>query len=100
MIKNLNHALLCIAVQFAGGIMFGQWDIFAAFSVLFFAGREHAQAEYRWIEKYGGGRRANMKWQNAFEFKVWDFHSFWWNLTFPIIVVAAVAVVAELIKGA
>lgn len=50
----------------------------------FFAGREHAQAEYRWIERFGKRKRANMRWWNAFDPKVWDTHSWFWNLAVPI----------------
>ena len=52
----------------------------------FFFGREHAQAEYRWIEHYGHGLRANMPWWATLDLRVWDFHSWFWNLTFPILI--------------
>jgi hypothetical protein len=34
-------------------------------------GREHAQAEYRVIVAYYGGKRANMPWYGGFEPKAW-----------------------------
>jgi hypothetical protein len=98
--RNLNHAVFCVGFQLIGGILTGYWITAGALASAFFIGREHAQAEYRWIEKYGQWRRYNLRWHNVFDRRIWDVHSFWWNLTFPIIVVAAVAVVAELIKGA
>lgn len=39
----------------------------------FFLGREHAQAEYRWIDAYGGGQRANMPWWGGFDPRAWTF---------------------------
>ena len=33
---------------------------------LFYLGREHAQAEYRWIAQLGNGKRANMPWWGGF----------------------------------
>ena len=100
MMYDLKHAAISVAIQLLIGICFGAWIIGGMLPVAFFIGREHAQAEYRWIEKYGQWRRYNLRWYNVFDKRIWDVHSFWWNLTFPIIVVAAVAIAAELIKGA
>lgn len=38
----------------------------------FYIGREHAQAEYRWIDAYGNGHRDNMPWWGGFDPRVWD----------------------------
>lgn len=38
----------------------------------FYTGREHAQAEYRWIDAYGNGHRDNMPWWGGFDPRVWD----------------------------
>ena len=78
------------AFAFIAVAIFDQFQLSIVGAVLisaFFAGREHAQAEYRWIEHYGNGKRANMKWWNAFEPRVWNFHSWFWNLAAPIGVV-------------
>jgi hypothetical protein len=63
---------------------FGFGLVGATLASAFFAGREHAQAEYKWIEHFGEGKRANMKWWNAFDKRVWDTHSWFWNLVAPI----------------
>lgn len=55
-------------------------------AISFFIGREHAQAEYRWIERYGGGIRKNMPWWATLDKRVWDFHSWFWNLLLPALV--------------
>ena len=68
------HAIIALGFQAAIGIATGNWWIGAAFA-LFYAGREHAQAEYRWIENYGNGRRANMPWWGGFDPKVWNLKS-------------------------
>lgn len=62
----------------------------------FFAGREHAQAEYRWIEKFGQGKRANMPEWGGFDPRVWDTHSLWWNLSLPFLVGLAFVAAAQL----
>jgi len=54
--------------------------------LFFFLGRELAQAEYRYIEQYGKGLRANLPWYGSLLPKVWDFHSFFWNLILPVLV--------------
>lgn len=52
----------------------------------FFVGRELTQAEYKWIQKYGLGKRRNMPWWGALDHRVWDTHSFWWNTILPLLV--------------
>lgn len=42
----------------------------------FYAGREITQAEYRWISKFGEGRRDNMPWWGGFDPQVWNIKSF------------------------
>ena len=85
MVNNLLHSIL-VSIATLIGYIFGYELIVVAGAIWFFIGRELAQAEYRWIEHYGSGLRANMKWYSAFEPKVWDLHSFWWNLVLPILV--------------
>lgn len=85
MVSNLLHSILLI-LAYIGGIALGYPWVSLIFMLGFFTGREIAQAEYRWIERYGFGLRANMKWYSAFEPKVWDTHSFLWNLSLPWII--------------
>lgn len=56
------------------GIPFG-FPLWGWLCAAFFVGREHAQAEYRWIDAYGGGQRANMPWWGGFDPKVWNLKS-------------------------
>jgi hypothetical protein len=52
-LSNLKHlfivGLLAIVGYLAGHVLLTTW-----FAVIFFMGREHAQAEYRWVKKFGG----------------------------------------------
>jgi hypothetical protein len=73
--KNLEHpayALLFMAiiVLLTGNLFAG-----ACFGSAFFVGREHAQAEYRVIQKFYDGKRANMPWYGGFEPRGWDMKS-------------------------
>lgn len=69
------HAALALLAQAAIGLLTGNWWAGAAFAIGFYAGREHAQAEYRWIERYGLGVRANMPWHGGFQGRVWTAKS-------------------------
>ena len=68
---TLQHSL--IALAFTGlGYLIGNPLAGACFGVALLIGREHAQAEHRWIERYGNGKRANMPFWGGFDFRVWD----------------------------
>ncbi|MBB4860570.1 hypothetical protein HNO88_003914 [Novosphingobium chloroacetimidivorans] len=66
-----EHALVALAVQAIVGLLTGRWWTGAALASGYFIGREAAQAEYRWIEVYGAGLRANMPWWAVFDGRVW-----------------------------
>lgn len=44
----------------------------AAMAAAFYCGREHAQAEYRAIKSFYGGKRANAPWWSGFERRAWN----------------------------
>ena len=81
--QNLIHPIAALIIT-ALAHYYGHGLIGASIVSAFFAGREHAQAEYKWIEHYGWGRRANLRWWNAFDSRVWDTHSWFWNLALPV----------------
>jgi hypothetical protein len=66
-----EHVLIALAVQFLVGVWTGRWWTGAALASGYFLGREIAQAEYRWIEIYGAGLRANMPWWGPLDLRVW-----------------------------
>jgi len=66
-----EHVLAALAVQTVIGLLTGRWWTGAALASGYFLGREIAQAEYRWIELYGAGLRANLPWWGAFDSHVW-----------------------------
>ncbi len=55
------HAIASIIVQCFVGIITGYWAYGAIAGCTFFIAREHTQAEYRWIEKFGKGKRSNSR---------------------------------------
>lgn len=68
------------------GYFFGFATEGAILVMTYFVGREIAQAEYRWIQRYGLGKRRNMPWWGPLDYRVWDSHSFWWNTILPLLV--------------
>lgn len=68
------HALITLALA-ALAWPFGLHTEVAAMSASFYCGREHAQAEYRAIKSFYGGKRANAPWWCGFERRAWSAKS-------------------------
>ncbi len=83
----MNHALITLALA-AMAWPFGLHAEVAAMSAAFYCGREHAQAEYRAIKSFYGGKRENAPWWCGFEPRAWDTKAVvdWMG---PVAVVAA-----------
>jgi hypothetical protein len=87
------HPLVAVGLQVVLGLITGNFWLGALAGCAIFIGREHAQAEYRWIEWFGGQKRANMPWWGGFDPKVWDKHSL---LGFALPIVGSVVLAAVL----
>lgn len=83
------HALCAVAAQVLVGLFTGNWAYGAIAGCTFFIAREHTQAEYRWIEMFGHGKRINMPWWGGFDPRVWDVASL---MDFSVPVVACLLV--------
>lgn len=70
------HPLIALLLTTLAGLTTGDWPAGAAMGAALFVGREHAQAEYRWIERFGQHLRANMPWWGGFDLRVWNVKSF------------------------
>lgn len=88
------HIAISVGIQFTLWLLTGSpWYGVAA--SLLFIGREHAQAEYRWIEHYGQHLRANMPWWGGFDPKVWNLKSLLdWTLPLGVTLAMTLFVVA------
>ena len=94
-LSPLFHALLAVAAQVLIGLLTGNWWAGAAFGAAFYIGREHAQAEYRWIKEFGDGRRSNMPAWGGFDPRVWSGnYASWLDWLVPAVAVVGVAVFA------
>lgn len=90
-LTSLEHAAASIAIQSLIGLLTGNWWIGAAAGSLFFIGREHAQAEYRWIALFGSGSRHNLPWWGGFDIKVWNHLDSWLDWLVPAVATMGVA---------
>jgi hypothetical protein len=70
----MEHSLIALAITIVCSFAGQPW-LGLGISAGIFAGREVTQAEYRWIEKFGEGRRINMPWYGGFSPAAWDLHS-------------------------
>jgi hypothetical protein len=57
----LIHAAIAVFIQTLWGMSTGEWVAGGLMGVLFYVGREHAQAEYRYIQANGGHRSLTPK---------------------------------------
>ncbi|WP_159982110.1 MULTISPECIES: hypothetical protein [unclassified Novosphingobium] len=86
-----EHIVLALAIQAAVGFLTGNWWAGAGLASAYFIGREAAQAEYRWIELYGEGLRANMPWWGPFDLRVWTKLDQLVDCLGPLVVTCALA---------
>ena len=68
---HLEHTAVAIALQIVLSLITGNVWIGAAAGSFFFIGREHDQAEYRWIKTFGGSLRANLPFFGGLDYRVW-----------------------------
>lgn len=91
----VEHAILALLVQAVVGWLSRNWWAGAALPSGYFIGREVAQAEYRWIEQYGDGLRANLPWDAVFDRRVWQTLDQTADWLAPVAVTVAVALIAS-----
>jgi len=68
----IEHVVITLIAQVVSGLFLGDWAFGAALACGWWLGREHAQAEYRWISWRGKGKRSNMPWWGGFDPAVWN----------------------------
>ena len=86
----LAHLVPALIVQLLVTLLTRHYAAGAAGGCVWAVSREIAQAEYRWIEQFGGGLRANMPWWGALEPRVWHADAMV-DWLFPTVAVIAIA---------
>ena len=95
----LAHILLALVIQLIVGVSFRSFPAGAAAASAWAIAREITQAEYRWIEQFGSGLRANMPWWGGLDPRVWQSPDAWFDWTIPCVTVVLVALIARLMRG-
>lgn len=95
--KTLEHSAYALLFMTIIGLLTKNWSAGACFGSAFFFGREHAQAEYRVIQAYYDGKRANMPWYGGFEPRAWSLKSIL-DFVLPIAATAIALVIIALIN--
>lgn len=94
-ISPLLHAVIAVVIQVTSGFLLGEWAAGGAIGCMWFIAREHTQAEYCWIAKFGAGKRANMPWWGGFDRRAWNLPSLL-DWLVPVLACTAVYFVAIL----
>ena len=95
----IEHILLAVVIQLTIRTLLRSWWAGAAVAISWFVSREITQAEYRWIEHYGGGHRASMPWWGGLDGRVWQYADPWLDWIVPTVLVVVIAVVAGRLNG-
>ena len=96
---NFEHPASALLFMAIVGLLTGNWLAGAMLGLGFFLGREHAQAEYRVIQKFYEGKRANMPWYGGFEPRGWDLKSIL-DFVLPIVATMVAVVIISITVSA
>ena len=91
----IGHILLALAIMVITRWLSRSWIGGAAAASAWAIAREITQAEYRWIESYGAGRRANMPWWGGLDLSVWPHLDPWLDWIVPTVVVIILAMLVD-----
>lgn len=85
----MTHIAIALVIQLSLW-NFGVWAGAAA-ATAYFIGREIAQAEYRNIEHFYAGKRANMPWYGGFQKQAWTVKGLLdWILPAAVVITVAI----------
>lgn len=91
----IEHAVPALLIQVAIALLLRNWPAGAAAACAWSISREITQAEYRWIEQFGGGLRANMPWWGGLDRRVWLQADPWLDWVLPSLLALAIALLAQ-----
>lgn len=95
MLDLLGHIAVAVILQIGIALLFRSWKAGSAAAIFWVVSREIAQAEYRWIEQYGDGLRANMPWWGGLDYQVWQRLDPWLDWVLPCAVTLTIAILAR-----
>ena len=89
-----EHIALAIGIELLVLLLVRSWAAGAAAACAWSICREITQAEYRWIEQFGGGLRANMPWWGGLDLRMWQYADPWLDWIVPSAAAIALALAA------
>lgn len=97
--SHIEHTIVAVWLQCIPGFLWNDWVTGAVLAAGIFWSREHAQAEYKWIQA-NGGVRANTKWPEfgALQPKLWSTDSIL-DFVAPALCVVLMAIAASVRWG-
>jgi hypothetical protein len=95
----IAHIILAILILVPIAVLARSWVAGAAAASAWSLSREITQAEYRWIEHYGSGLRANMPWWGGLDPGVWQKVDPWLDWVVPVVVTVLIAMLARSRSG-
>jgi hypothetical protein len=95
----IDHILIGVVLQLLTWLAWRSWGAGAAVASAWAISREITQAEYRWIEQFGHGLRANMPWWGGLDARVWGYADPWLDWIVPCLVTIAIALVAAALRA-
>jgi hypothetical protein len=91
----LGHLVLATLMQLFVVWLCANWLAGALVASAWAISREITQAEYRWIELFGGGLRAKVPWWGGLDPRVWQTPDPWFDWLLPALLVATLALIAQ-----
>jgi hypothetical protein len=95
----IQHIAVALLTQAAVALPLRSWAAGAVAASAWAISREVTQAEYRWIEQFGAGRRANMPWWGGLDPAVWQRADPWLDWIVPTLAVTGVALAMNRVRG-
>ena len=94
----IEHILVALLIQLGIALPSRSWAAGAAAACAWSVSREITQAEYRWIELFGSGRRANMPWWGGLDLRVWQKLDPWLDWLVPSLIALLIMGIAKAIS--
>lgn len=94
----IQHVLLALVLQLVVVAAIRSWAAGAFTAAAWAISREITQAEYRWIEHFGNGLRANMPWWGGLDPKMWARADPWFDWIVPTLAVILAALISQRIR--
>ena len=95
----IGHIVPALLIQLGISLALRNLPAGAAATCVWSISREITQAEYRWIEQFGEGLRANMPWWGGLDPRVWQKADPWLDWILPSLLAIAIAIVAQRATG-